>query len=98
MPKSLPKWATRVLAVILLAATYAVHAAGLIPPGLTFLHINVLGAVNDAVIALAAAGISGPSLWPQLAAILGNPSAGMINDAAKAVGAPVPSAKAGGAA
>lgn len=92
MPKQLPKWATRVLAVLLLAGTYLVHHEGLIPAGLTFLHVNVLGALNTVIVAFAAAGLSGPTLWPQLAAVLGNPSAGAVNDAARALDRPVPTA------
>jgi hypothetical protein len=93
MPKQLPPWATRLIAFLLLAGTYILHHAGIIPPTLEWHHINILGLISDTVTGAAAIGISGPSLWPQLAAFLGNPSAGAVNDAAKAVGAPVPTAK-----
>lgn len=72
-PKQLPKWATRVLAVVLLAADYLAHAKGLIPATLVWHRIHVLGALNSIVLAGAAVGLNGPALWPQLAALLGNP-------------------------
>lgn len=73
--KTLPKWATRLIAVILLATDYTVHHAGLIPLGYTWHGINVLGALNDVILAGGMVGLSGPALWPQLAAFLGNPGA-----------------------
>ncbi len=93
--KQMPAWLTRLLALVLFAATYVVHKEGFIPPTLEWFHVNVLGALNTIVLALGSIGLSGPALWPQLAALLGNPSAGKINDAAKAVGAPVPTATKG---
>lgn len=74
MAKQLPKWATRVAAVILLAGNYVMHHAGIVPAGFAWHGINVMGVISDAMTALAAVGISGPTLWPQLAAALGNPS------------------------
>lgn len=72
--RQLPKWATRVLAVVMLVGTYVLHHA-VIPPGYKWHHIDVMGVISDAVAALAAIGISGPMLAPQLAAFLGNPGA-----------------------
>lgn len=74
-PKQLPQWATRLLAVILLVADYLAHAKGLIPATLVWHRIHVLGALNSIVLAGAAIGLNGPALWPQLAALLGNPGA-----------------------
>jgi hypothetical protein len=64
-------WMTRVIAVTLLAAGYAAQHA-LIPPGYKILGISVAGALTAALAFLTAVGISGPQLWPQLAAALGN--------------------------
>ena len=71
--RTLPRWVTRALAVILLTATYVLHHAGLVPAGLRWHHVNVLGAISDLVTGAAAVGLNGPALWPQLAAFLGNP-------------------------
>ena len=71
--KTLPKWATRLVAAILLAADYTAHHVGLIPAGLTWHGVNILGALNSVVLAAGMIGLSGPALWPQLAAFLGNP-------------------------
>lgn len=92
MPKQLSTWATRVLAVLLLLGSYLLHHSGIIPAGFEWHHINVMGIVSDFVTALAAIGISGPTLWPQLAAALGNPSAAAVNDAARSLDKPVPTA------
>ena len=93
MPKSLPAWATKLIGAVLLVAAYLAHATGVIPATLEWHRVNILGALNELVLAAGMIGLSGPALWPKLAALLGNPSAGVVNDAARAVGAPIPTAK-----
>jgi hypothetical protein len=73
MIKQMPKWMTRVLAALLLAGTYILHHAGIVPADLVWHHVNVLGLISDAVTGAAAVGLSGPALWPGLAAFVGNP-------------------------
>lgn len=75
MTKSLPKWATRLIAAALMAGMYVLHHAGIVPATVEWHHVNVLGLISDAVAGAAAIGLSGPALWPQLAAFLGNPGA-----------------------
>ena len=90
MPKQMPKWLTKVIAAVLIAATYVVHHEALIPPGFRWHGISVMGVCSSLVTAFAALGISGPALWPQLAAWLGNPPA---QSAAAALDAPTPAGK-----
>lgn len=90
MPKQMPKWATKVIAVLLLAGTYVLHHTGFIPPGYQWHHINVMGAISDLVTGAAAIGLSGPALWPQLAAFLGNPSAAAVAASAAKLDQPPP--------
>jgi len=73
--KTMPKWATRTLAAVILIATYFDQHMQLIPPGLRVFHVSVAGLAHAAAVAFAALGLSGPALWPGLASLLGNPPA-----------------------
>ena len=76
--KSVPPWLTKVLMLVALAIGYVMNHA-LIPPGymlnLGFIHVSLAGILNDVLAVLTALGISGPQLWPKLAALMGNPAA-----------------------
>ena len=96
MPTQLPKWLTKVIAALVLVAAYLVHAENLIPSTLVWhlgpIPIHALAGLNDIVLFGGMVGISGPAILPRLAALLGNPSAGAVNDAARALDKPVPTA------
>lgn len=91
MPKQMPPWATKIIALVLLAAMYVLHHAEVFPPGFKWHGIDVLGVCSDLIGVFAAVGINGPALWPALAAFLGNPSAAKV--AAARVDAGLPPAK-----
>jgi len=76
MPKQMPPWATKIIAAVLIAAAYVIHHPGLLPDD--FHGISVKGACSSLIGVFMALGISGPALWPQLAAFLGNPGAAQI--------------------
>jgi hypothetical protein len=73
--KTLPVWATRALALVVLSVTYLAHHQQWFPAGYRFHGIDLQGVMSTLAAAFAAVGLSGPALWPKLAALLGNPPA-----------------------
>lgn len=61
---------TKIAAVLLVAATYALHEP--IFATLRGDHPRIFGVVSAALVMLAGVGVSGPRLWPALATVLGN--------------------------
>ncbi len=74
-PTTVKPWMTKVLAVLFLLIGYILHK-GIVPPGYEIhvfgVGVSLAGVLTDVLVALSALGISGPQLWKQAAAFLGN--------------------------
>jgi hypothetical protein len=74
-PNTIKPWMTKLLALLMLVIGYLLHK-GIVPPGYEIKifgqGVSVAGVLTDILVALSALGISGPQLWKQAAAFLGN--------------------------